>query len=158
MTERQTGGDGPDVETRQRGLWWWLALALAVGTAVITVGSFVDDDLRVCEDVVLPAPSNVVTLCRPIQLPDAWPVFPLLIVLLYPEVAEMTIPGVLHLKKRVDEQAQKQIALEHAVSQIQNTNVRTEQRVILTNEKLEHLVEKEELFAQTTDPDEFRED
>lgn len=79
-----------------------------------------------------PAVSSVTTTCGP---PDATVMLPLALViglLMLPDLSELAIPGLVSLKRRVEVQADRQVALERDFTQMR-TDLRASQTTRVTN-------------------------
>jgi hypothetical protein len=83
----------------------WLRRALAVLVALTAVVAIGTGAAEVCADTLTPA-GAVVRTCRAPQLPDGLVVATLvvLLLLLLPDLAEIGVPGLLTLRRRVEEQ------------------------------------------------------
>jgi hypothetical protein len=107
-------------KTNARTRWWWAALVISVLPVVPVVLSLQADGWRVCEG----APSQVgttplVTVCRPVAAPDLLILLLPIGVLLFPEVAELTIPGVISLKRKIARQEDEQRQLKQDLTRVQ---------------------------------------
>ncbi len=95
--------------------------------AAIT-STFAADGWRFCEDIAGQVGEQaVVEACRPIAATDLVPVVLPIAVLLFPQIAELTIPGVISLKQRVARQEEEQRRLQQDVVRVQQ---QVSQRVI----------------------------
>jgi hypothetical protein len=99
---------------------------------------------RVCADAVATVgPNAVVRTCSPIGLPALIPVAVLVVALLWPDLSEVAIPGLVTLRRTIEEQAQRQSVLEHRILQIQNSQTAQQQvTVLMTTEHLQRLPEE----------------
>ena len=114
------------------GLLDWLRRALAVVVAVAAVVAVATGAAEVCADTLTPA-GAVVRTCRAPQLSDGLVVASLVVMLLLllPDLAEIGVPGLLTLRRRVEEQESRleteEARRELLESQVTNLAVRVSQ-------------------------------
>lgn len=116
MTSQHAGPDEPPRQgaTARK----WLAGAIGVAFAALAIWTYVPGTWRLCNDRVMKAPESTKTIrgpsgmtteintpsssttveCRSAGLADAWPAAVLIVVLLLPEVGELTVAGLFTLK------------------------------------------------------------
>jgi hypothetical protein len=98
-----------------------LFAAIAVGLVVLAVvRSYAFDDARVCRDMVA-SDTGIVEVCGPVGLEDVPALGVLLLVgvlLLLPDMSEVSIPGLVTLKRAVEEQAKQTEALTREIATI----------------------------------------
>jgi len=101
---------------------WWTALAIAVVAAIFffltTLGT-----PSVCHEVLTgtKALPTSTTLCGPPRLLDLLPVALVIALLLWPDLTELGITGVLTLKRRVQQQGERQAAVEASLVELQQS-------------------------------------
>jgi hypothetical protein len=130
---------------------WWIALALAVGAAALFFLSRAYPNWRVCEEALAVTGSTpTATICKPLGVADLSVVLLPVAILLFPDLAELAIPGLISLKRDVAVQAEKQerlekslVQVEQRVSQVQNVNI-----FDYPTEKFARLADKEEAFMR----------
>lgn len=101
-----------------RNVWWWIALLIATLPTVLTVFHLRQEGWRICPDVVAQV-GDVAVVDRPPDATDFLVVLFPVAVLLFPHVAELTIPGVISLKRRVENQEREQRVLERQITRVQ---------------------------------------
>jgi hypothetical protein len=106
-------------------LRWGLALLVA-GAAL---WFFLDAtaDKVICKDTLTGTKSapEIVQLCGPPRLLDLTPFVLLIAILLWPDLSEIGITGLVTLKRRLEEQEEKQVVLEDRLSSLHQTFVQT---------------------------------
>lgn len=110
---------------------WWVALALVCVGVLIFALSRAEEGWRICEEVLATTGADATTsVCRPVSALDLAVILLPVAILLFPDVAELAIPGLISLKRDVAEQRNKQASLERSlllveqrVSQVQNVNI-----------------------------------
>lgn len=99
---------------------WKAALLLALAALGGFVGTHVFEHWRVCEDTVANVgPEAVARTCRPLDVLDLTPLLVPVAILLFPDVAELAIPGFISLKRDVAVQAERQERIERSLVQVE---------------------------------------
>lgn len=120
MTAPDQGSATAEPAESARNVWWWIALFISLLPTVLVVCLLRQDGWRICSDVVAQVGDvAVVESCRPPSATDFLVVLFPVAVLLFPHVAELTIPGVISLKRRVEDQEREQRVLERQITRIQ---------------------------------------
>ena len=99
---------------------WGLAIIVVLATATLVLRSYADSSATVCRDhLAIVGTDAVVDVCGPIGITDLGVVALVLGALLFPDVAELTIPGIVTLKRKVNEQEAKQESLNRDISRLE---------------------------------------
>ncbi len=131
------------------------AFLVFVGAVAAYVASRSDQDLRLCSDVVASVGTKaLVEQCRPLSLTDLVPLVALSLVLLVPDISELSIPGLGGVKFRMEQQERRQDDLEARLVEVAQTTSVTQSmnvsapNVIVVNPAavVEALPGKEEAF------------
>jgi hypothetical protein len=130
---------GQDEGQRSAGFWTWtrriLAGALAAGAAALIIASHYNDSFRTCDTKEVPGQA-VEKTCDGFSVADLTPVFLLALLLLWPDLSEFEVAGLVRVVRRID---RRQVELERGqerierqliqVSQTQNVYVNFERRL-----------------------------
>lgn len=119
---------------------WWIMLRriLAALILIAIVAAFLVSHLsstwHQCSDVVAHVGSNpVVRACQPINVADLLPPLLLVVLLLAPDIAEVSLPGLGRIRFRLEQQETKQAALETRLEAVQSTQVSQETSIAAPN-------------------------
>ena len=115
-----------------------------VGASLVLAGYFVPA-LQVCQQqLASTGNTGVVEICAPVGLPGLVPIVLLVTALLWPDLSEVTVAGLFSLRRRIEEQAQRQAELEGRLFQIQQATQQATQQtnVLVSTEALAHLPEE----------------
>jgi hypothetical protein len=149
-------------EATQRRNGWQIArlviagLLAALGVGVILL-TYLWQAAEVCEEQVA-TNGTVVEVCGPandvgIPLIALWIL--LIVIVLLPDLSEFTVPGLVTIKRRVDEVARSTERLESAVTQLlqvnQNVGVHVNQNLFATNEDVRRFRETTETKLERPD-------
>lgn len=133
---RMGGGEGGMTgETpgaRHSGRVRWAAVGvLVVAAGAFSLLSFLIRDLRPCRDVLAQSGDHgVVTVCAPTTLSDYWPVLVAILLLLWPDISELSFGG-FSIKRQLRQQEQKIESLRQDVLRVSTSVSQTQQTILL---------------------------
>jgi hypothetical protein len=113
--------DPPTWTERSRTARWSIAVILAVLSVSLLVASRFapEPTLHVCDNQVTFEGTEVKNVCEPYAVEDLAPVLVLIGLLLLPDMSEVTLPGGLALKRRIERQEQQTEQLKTEVHRIE---------------------------------------
>lgn len=110
-TGTPTGGGGKkDEYTRPQRVRWCLALLVAVAGGIYMLGGVEHQTL--CHGTIATEGEEVVKVCGAPGLTQLLPFIIVVALLLAPDLSELAIPGLLSIKRRVEEQGRRQERIE----------------------------------------------
>jgi hypothetical protein len=120
------------------------AAVVALGLAAVWLASSLGA-LKVCRDSLASVGSAaVVRMCGPLGLIELLPWTLLLVLLMWPDLSEVSVPGLISLKRRVAEQEKRQERLEIAIQAVQqNVNLSPHQEITVMLSPDWHRAEQE---------------
>jgi hypothetical protein len=117
INESSSSGGSPRSRWTSSSVRWWLALLIAVAAALYFFHSV--GKQSICQHNVSANPSAFSESCGPPRLLDLVPFGILIAVLLWPDLSEMSVAGLLTLKRRVRRQEARQEGLEESLASVQ---------------------------------------
>jgi hypothetical protein len=141
-----SNSDDKGSTSRQQGkMRRFVAGAVAVvGASIVFVGYFVPA-FQVCQQqLASTGDAGVVDICAPVGLPGLVPIVLVVAVLLWPDLSEVTVTGLFSLRRRIEEQAERQADLEDRLFQVQQATQQATQQtnVLISSQALTHLPEQ----------------
>lgn len=124
------------------------AVLVAAGLLAFVIASNRHSALQVCGQTLPSGANRPVTLCHAVGASDAPVILGVVVIvlLLLPDFAEIAIPGLVSLKRRVETQEQRQDTLEErlqfAISQSANQSVNVGMPVLADQKTFEELLER----------------
>lgn len=100
---------------------WVLVGSIALGLLIVTALSQFGG-LKLCRHVLATVGTRpVVKVCGPPETSDFLPIAVVLAILIFPDISELTIPGFVGLRRRVDVQAHRQEQVERNLAILQQS-------------------------------------
>jgi hypothetical protein len=141
---------------------WSIAVILAILSVSLLVASRFAPapTLHVCDDQVTFEGTEVKNVCEPYAVEDLAPVLVLIGLLLLPDMSEVTLPGGLALKRRIEQQEQQTDLLKTEVHRIEQRlnmsaiqSVHNRIEIAKTAEHVEEVKRAQEEHGETKLPD-----
>lgn len=83
---------------------WLLAVLITVGSVSLAVASYWLTPLQICRDTLVSSSATTRAICAPWSTLDLVPLLILPLVLIFPELGELTVMNILSLKRKTEEQ------------------------------------------------------
>lgn len=128
--ENQAGENQAGENQTWRAIRWFIAVALAIGSAVVVIGSRFHGGWHVC-DSQLTFEGRAVRVCQPYAVADLIPIFILIGLMLLPDLSELEFPGGWKVKVRLHRQELQTAELQREVKEI-------EQKLTVTASQQQH--------------------
>jgi hypothetical protein len=143
----------PEDNVPQSTWQWRLALLISFLPALVVGLSLFADDWQVCRDIASQVGVDpLVEACRPPVASDFLVLLLPVAVLLFPQIAEVAIPGLISLKRRVAEHEEQQKRLEQDIVRIQSQVTQRVENII--NVDFETFAKKAARFIREDRPNE----